>query len=80
MDPKNLAELSRLMDMTDEEYDAWLDQASDEEVDRSIELFEEGRREMKAKVQSLETIIEVATDMTEAKSLLEQFTLRGQIG
>ena len=77
MDPKNLAELSRLMDMADEEYDAWLDQASDEEVDRSIKLFEEGKREMKAKVQSLESIIEAAEDMTEAKSLLEQFTLRG---
>ena len=77
MDPKNLAELSRLMDMADEEYDAWLDQASDEEVDRSIELFEEGRREMNIKAQSLETIIEAAEDVTEAKSLLEQFTLRG---
>ena len=65
------------MDMTDEEYDVWLDQASDEEVDRSIELFEEGRREMNIKAQSLETIIEAAEDVTEAKSLLEQFTLRG---
>jgi hypothetical protein len=77
MNLKNLAELSRLMDMTDEEYDVWLDQASDEEVDRSIELFEEGRREMNIKAQSLETIIEAAEDVTEAKSLLEQFTLRG---
>lgn len=80
MTPKELEELARLMDMTDAEYDHWLDNASDEEIDRSIELFEAGRLEMSAKAQSLETILDAVEDTSEAQDMLRKYTLRGRIG
>jgi hypothetical protein len=78
--PKELEELSRLMDMTDAEYDHWLDTASDEDIDRSIELFEAGRLEMSAKAQSLETILDAVEDTSLAQETLRKYTLRGRIG
>ena len=68
------------MDMTDAEYDHWLDTASDEEIDRSIELFEAGRLEMSAKAQSLETILDAVEDTSLAQETLRKYTLRGRIG
>ena len=68
------------MDMTDAEYDHWLDNASDEEIDRGIELFEAGRLEMSAKAQSLETILDAFEDTSEAQDMLRKYTLRGRIG
>ena len=78
--PKELEELAHLMDMTDAEYDHWLDTASDEEIDRSIELFEAGRLEMSAKAQSLETILDAVEDTSLAQETLRKYTLRGRIG
>lgn len=52
------------------EFDAWADQASTEDLAYAMDLIRRGRIELEAKFAELEV-----TDVSQAESLLKQFTL-----
>ena len=56
-----------LNSMSDNMYDNWLDQATDDELDLVCRLFDE------VKYSKLDEV----KDLSDAQSVLKQFTLRG---
>ena len=56
-----------------EEFDAWADQASDEELQYAMELIRSRRREL---IEEELQIFDQVPDTSQAKEFLKQFTLR----
>jgi hypothetical protein len=54
------------------EFEAWMDQASVDEINYAISLIAKGKAELQALHDS---IMDEVTDTTEANNLLKQFTL-----
>lgn len=77
MNPNEKQELQRLMSMSEEEYDYWLDHAGDEEVEVAVELFEAAKREIKMQLEIVDTPLEESEDVALAQAVLARFTLKG---
>lgn len=56
-----------------EEFDAWADQAADDELQYAMELIRAARRELVE--QELE-MLDAVEDFSQANGILKQFTLR----
>lgn len=54
------------------EFEAWMDQASLDEISYAIALIAQGKKELQ---ELHDSIVDTVEDVTEAASLLKQFTL-----
>jgi len=55
-----------------QEFDAWADQAADDELQYAMELIRTARREI---LEQEAELLDQVEDMSQAQSLLKQFTL-----
>ena len=55
-----------------EEFDAWCDEASTAEINYAFNLIRQARRELEAQEQELLDLVE---DTSQAEAILKQFTL-----
>ena len=75
MNKHDLSNLTFLMNCTDAQFDNWCKTASSDDFLYALELFAEMRKE-----KTIKQLDEPIHDLSNAKSILNKFTLKGQNG
>jgi hypothetical protein len=68
-----------LLNISQESFDAWLDQASSDDIDYALEIIKKGRTEATVELMELEDIMYTYDDdMKEAKEVIERIKNLGK--
>lgn len=76
MNDHDKSNLQYIMALSQEEFEVWYAEISDDDAEYAIELLKKARQELVA--IEIELLDEVET-FTEAKNILDRFTLKGKV-
>lgn len=76
MNDHDKSNLQYIMALSQEEFEVWYAEISDDDAEYAIELLKKARQELVA--IEIELLDEVET-LTEAKNILDRFTLKGKV-
>ena len=76
MNAHDKSNLQFIMALTQEEFEVWYGQISDDDSEYAMELLKQARQELT--IQEMELRDEVQT-FNEAKNVLDRFTLKGKV-
>lgn len=77
MNPNDKKQLQDLMSMSEAGYEYWLQVASEDQIDKALELMNLAREEINTHLRSVTVQLD-EEDLTEASTLLKNFTLTGK--
>lgn len=69
-------QLNFIMNLSDEDFEAWADQVDADDIQYAMELIQQARLEMALQEQELMEADLEDSDFAEARAVLKQFTLR----
>jgi hypothetical protein len=77
MNSRDKENLSFLMNSPREDFECWMDMASDDDIDYALELIRRAKSEnMLQMIEIQDTMAQFEDDMTDSKKVLEKFKLK----